>query len=344
MKKRAWCLWGFVALCAAWGCTSLEAPNAGASVAGTGGSLGTGAGGAGGNHSTADGDVCPSTCPEAFSSTCLELVDNGGASQFTLRMADLFIKAPPSLKKGLVQGVVRNGATLNFPRCYLDGGGTFSWLLRFDTVSGKLTTGGARPAADPTKGYSFVDETLVQGGKSFKIAPITANAPILGGAFAIIVGQDLIMPVYLDILATKAVLLPLRDVKLSGTLSPHNNCVGKLNPKFLEQSMSCFPDTMSPAFLGADGKIDSDGAIDAYLVLEDADAVDVEAVGQSLCVILSGDAATYGDGASPIARCKRDAGMKILFQGDWCGATNNASCTDSVRFAAGFSASAVKGN
>jgi hypothetical protein len=344
MKKRAWGLWGVVTLGAAWGCASTAAPGASASVAGTGGSLGTGAGGAGGNPSTADGDVCPSTCPEAASSTCLELVDNSGASQFTLRMADLLIKAPPSLKKGLVQGVLRNGVTMNFPSCYLDGGGTFSWLLRFDTVSGKLTTGGARPVDDPTKGYSFVDETLVQGGKSFKIAPFSASAPIQGGAFAITAGHDLILPVYLDILATKAVLLPLRDVKLTGTLSPHNNCVGKLNPKFLEQSMSCWPDTMSPAFLGADGTIDSDGAIDAYLLLEDADAVDVEAVGQSLCVILSGDAGTYGDGASPIARCKRDAGMKILFQGDWCGASNDASCTDAVRFAAGFSASAVKGN
>lgn len=344
MLKSSLRVWGFVALCAAWGCTSPAAPSADASAAGTGGSLGTGSGGAGGNPSTGAGDSCPLTCPQAASSTCLELVDNGGASQFTLRMADLFIKAPSSLTKGLVQGVFQDGVRMNFSSCHLDGGGTFSWLLRFDTVSGKLTTGGAKPAADPTKGYSFVDETLVQGGKSFKIAPFTANAPILGGAFAIVMGQDLIMPIYLDIPATKAVLLPLRDVELTGTLSPHNNCIGKLDPKFFDLASSCFSDGLNPAFLGADGKLDSDGAINAYVRLEDADAVDVEAVGQSLCVILSGDAATYGDGASPIARCKRDAGMKILFQGDWCGATNNASCTDSVRFAAGFSASAVKGN
>jgi hypothetical protein len=282
-------------------------------------------------------------CPEAVSSTCLELVDNGSASLFTLRMAHLNITAPTALTKGLVKGVIGNGVTPSLPRCELDGGGTFSWLLQFDTVSGKLRTGGAKPVDDPTKGYSFVDETVMVGGKSFKIAPATADAPIQGGAFAITTGHDVILPVYLDLLATSAVLLPLHDLKLTGRLSPHNNCIGKLSPKFFEQLGSCFPELKSPSFLGADGTIDSDGTIDAYFVLEEADTIDLEAVGQSLCVILSGDAATYGDGASPMAHCKRDAGAKILFQGDWCGATNNASCKDSVRFQAGFSASAIKG-
>jgi hypothetical protein len=72
------------------------------------------------------------------------------------------------------------------------------------------------------------------------------------------------------------------------------------------------------------------------------DTVLVDAVGQSLCVILSGDAATYGDAGTP-AKCKRTSG-KINFQGDWCAATNNMACTDSARLSASFSASGVKAN
>jgi hypothetical protein len=44
------------------------------------------------------------------------------------------------------------------------------------------------------------------------------------------------------------------------------------------------------------------------------------------------------------AKCKRDAGGKIMFQGDWCQATDSASCKDSVKLKANFAASAVKLN
>ena len=77
-------------------------------------------------------------------------------------------------------------------------------------------------------------------------------------------------------------------------------------------------------------------------MLEEADTVVVDAIGQSLCVILSGDAATYGDGGTP-TKCKRTNG-KINFQGDWCAASNNMACTDSAHLTANFSASGVKAN
>jgi hypothetical protein len=70
----------------------------------------------------------------------------------------------------------------------------------------------------------------------------------------------------------------------------------------------------------------------------------IESLSQSLCVLLSGNAAMYGDMGSP-NKCKRDADMKIVFKGDWCEATNmaaDATCTDSAKLGAQFAASAVK--
>jgi hypothetical protein len=257
-------------------------------------------------------------------------------------MSDLQLTAPPSLTKGLVKGVVQNGVTMNLASCNLNGSGTFSWLLQFDTVSGTLTTGGAKPAQDPTQGYAFVNQTILQGGKSFTIAPIVVPAPINGGAFATSMGKSVILPIYLDLAASAVILLPLHEAKLAGTLSADKSCIGKYNAAGLDPAGGCLPDNTTPAFIGADGKGDSDGHLDGYVPLEEADTVIIDAIGQSLCVVLSGDAATYGDGGTP-AKCKRTNG-KINFQGDWCAASNDMACTDSAHLTANFSASGVKAN
>ena len=295
--------------------------------------------------SSGGGDPCSpgASCPQV-ASECISLVDNSAAKQFMLRMASLTLTAPPSLTKGLVKGVVQNSVVMNLAGCNLNGGGTFSWLLQFDTATATLKAGGGTPADDPTKGYSFVDKTITQGGKDFTIAPFTANAPIGNdGAFATTTGGNaIIIPIYLDLKATAAILLPLHEAKLTGTLSANNNCIGAYNSKGLDPASGCIDDETTPLFVGKDGKANSDGKLDAYITLEEADTVIVDAVGQSLCVILSGDAAAYGDGAVP-AKCKRTA-AKIDFPGDWCDQTNDTSCGDSVRFAAGFSASAVAAN
>lgn len=305
---------------------------------GSGGSAATSS--ATGNNTTSGGDPCspPKVCPQVASSKCIALEDNSAAKSFTLRMANLTLTAPPSLTKGLVKGVVSNGVTMNLASCNLNGGGTFSWLLQFDTATGTLKTGGATPANDPTKGYTFVNKTI----NGFQIAPFTAMAPIgKDGSFAITKGQDVTVPVYLKLDASSAVLLPLKAAKLSGKVSADKNCIGEYNSKGLDPAGSCVDDATTPLFIGADGKANSDGKLDGYITLEQADTVIVDAVGQSLCVILSGDAATYGNGATP-SLCKRDAAMKITFKGDWCDATDDNTCKDSARLTANFSASAVK--
>jgi hypothetical protein len=313
----------------------------------------TGAGGSGstGSNTTSGGtDPCSppvsASCPQVASSACIALVDNSAAKQFTLRMADLTLTAPPSLiASTAIKGIIQNAVTMKLDGCNLSGGGTFSWLLQFDTATGKLTTGGAKPADDPTKGYSFVNEMITQNGTAFKIAPITADAAIKNGDFAIAMGQDVIVPIYLDAAAAGVVLLPLHAAKLSGKVSADNNCIGKYNSAGLDPAGGCVADDTHPAFIGtSDGKANSDGSLDGYITLEEADNVIIDVLKQSLCVVLSGDGTTYGDQGTPIEKCKRDAGNKIVLQGDWCSTTNDASCKDAMRLTANFSASAVKAN
>lgn len=309
----------------------------GTTTANTGGSSSTSTGDATtGTGSSSDPCSPGASCPGS-KSECLALADYTGQDTFTLRMADLTLTAPPPLTTGLVSTVVKNGVTINLPECNLAGGGTFSWLLQFDKKTGKLKAGGAKPSSTPADGYTFVNETVA----GFPIAPFETDAPIMDGKFAMAMGADLTVPVYLDLDAMGVVLLPLHAAKLSGTVSEDGNCIGKYNSKGLQPGDNCAATKDIPAYVGADGKADSDGTLDGFITLEEADTVVVSAIHQSLCVILSGDATQYGDGAAE-AKCKRDAGGKIVFQGDWCAASNDAACKDAVKLQAKFAASAVK--
>lgn len=293
--------------------------------------------------STGSGTTDPcspgASCPGA-KSECLALADYTAKPQFTLRMADLTLTAPPTLSTGPVATIVKNGVTLNMNECNLAGGGTFSWLLQFDTATGKLKAGGAKPTKTPVDGYAFVNEMI----SGFPIAPLETDAPIKDGKFAMATGANLTVPIYLDINATSVVLLPLHEAKLSGTISADNNCIGKYNSKGLKPADNCTPSPDVPAFVGADGKADSDGTLDGFITLDEADQVVVDALKQSLCVILSGNSTMYGDGGTPTNKCKRDPANKIVFEGDWCAASNDTACKDSVKLKANFAASAVKVN
>jgi hypothetical protein len=294
--------------------------------------------------STGSGNTDPcapsASCPGA-KSECLALTDYTAKPQFTLRMADLTLTAPPALSSGPVASIVKGGVTMNLNECNLTGNGTFSWLLQFDTATGKLKAGGAKPTKTPVDGYAFVNE-MVSG---FPIAPFETDVKVgADGKFAMATGANLTVPIYLDITAATVVLLPLHEAKLSGTISADNNCIGKYNSKGLKPADNCTPSPDVPAFVGDDGKADSDGTLDGFITLDEADQVVVEATKQSLCVILSGNSTMYGDGGTPTNKCKRDPAGKILFEGDWCAASNDTACKDSVKLKANFAASAVKLN
>lgn len=280
--------------------------------------------------SSSSGDTCAPPC-ESADPECVALVDNASLATFGLRMSALVVTKPAALATGLVRKVFADAITPSNPGCFLHGPGTFNWLLRFDTTAGTIETGGAKPVADPSEGYSFVDE-VVNGVHIQPVVTMAKPDPDTG-AFSTATGADLTMPIYLDVAATSVLLLPFHGARFTaGTLSKSKNCIGKS----LLPAATCWPDEDTSFVTGA--------SFDAVISLEDADAIIVSQLMESLCVLLSGDSATYGvKNADGITVCKRDGGSKIVLQGDACTAAGQA-CTDAVGFAADYAASSVRIN
>jgi hypothetical protein len=154
-----------------------------------------------------------------------------------------------------------------------------------------------------------------------------------GGAFSTTGPANVILPVYMDAAGSSALFtLPLEQLSISGTLSADQDCIGTYNAAGLDPNNSCLPDSTTPEFLDA-------GTVSAVIVLEEADSVVIPVLQESLCALLGGQDAS--DGAQPVAHCKRDAGGKIVFQGDACSQAGG-NCTDALSFDGGFSASAIK--
>lgn len=309
-----------------------------ASLAGCGGDDSS-ASGSEASGTTSGGDPnCELTNPVCTSvpSECVALKDNSSQTKFGLRMAQLTVTKPDVLSSGLVAKLVAEGVSMNLPQCNLNGTGTFSWLIQFDTMTGKALTGGASPQTDPTKGYCFLDIMV----DAFHIQPIEVDSNLADGKFSADVG-DLIVPIFIGSdPSAKPITLPLHKARLyDGTLSADNNCIGQHNAAGLDPNNLCLPDEDHPAFING-------AKLDGFITIEEADQVIVTDAGnQSLCVILSGDPGMYGTGASPNV-CKRDAGTnEILLKGDWCAATNaaaDATCMDAFALGAEFAANAVE--
>ena len=295
---------------------------------------GNGGGTSGG--SCKPGDGCPTVQSE-----CLGLVDNAAQTKFALRISHLSLSAPPALANDtVVTGLLNNGIAVNLASCMADAGfpifaaaassgdataGAFSWILQFDTTTGKLTTGGAYPENDPAAGYCFVNENI----NGFDIAPFEVDAPLAGGKFATSEGKDVVVPIYSDRMKTSVILLPLRGVNIhDAAVSADNECIGKFNSDGLRAGNNCLAEDGIPQFI--------DGAtLDGFVELEQADKVEIKELGgKTLCALLAAEAGP---------KCARDAG-KIAFKGDWCSTTNAAAdgtCSDAMRLAATFAASAA---
>lgn len=299
----------------------------------------TGAGGSGGSGPVFPCSPDPSTCPEA-ASPCLALAPAPVAGPVTLRVSQLEILRPTGLYGAGVNDFFFAGVTLDLPRCKLAGLGTFSWLFQIDTTQGLLRAGGAKPVSDASLGYAFVDETIDAGNGPLHIAPVELPLTFAGASETFSAKGDapLYLPFYFDADATQVVVLPLRALHVSGTLSSDHRCIGAYAPESLELSNDCLGDRDHHGYVNG-------GTIEAYLLLEEADTLIAGPFGQSLCVLLTGDAEQWGDGKTPVAHCARDEKGKILFPGDWCSTTNAAKgngCSDALQLLASFAAGAVK--
>jgi hypothetical protein len=284
-----------------------------------------------GGGATQTEEGCAQTEAACSVGGCVALKDNTGLEKFGLRMSQLTVTAPEALTNQTVRQIVGQGVLLNLESCRLTGKGTFNWLFEIDMAAGMVRTGGALPRQDPRAGgYCFLDE---QEG-TFQIKPVMVPFTNADGVLSADVG-DLLVPIYDEITPTGApILLPLKAAKVEGfTLSADNNCVGTYNAEGLLPADRCLSSVDVPAFV--------DGAsLDAHILLEEADEVVVEDLGQSLCVLLGGSASS--DGASPVAHCKRDAQGMIELKGDYCSTTGaSGGCQDAFRLSATFAASAI---
>jgi hypothetical protein len=324
---------GIVGVGSLAGCGGSNGDTGGAGGSGAGTGTGTSTGGSTG---TSMGAACAlgASC-KAVDKDCAGLVDNSGKTQFGLRMSELDVAKPTVLTTGFVAMTISGAVQPSEADCNLAGSGTFSWLIQFDTTAGTMKTGGAKPVTDPTMGYSFVDEMVTQGSNTFHIQPVTFNVtPDASGNFSIMTGTDLFVPIYLTPDATSVVILPLKQARLSmGQLSKSQNCIGSYNAAGLDPTNMCLPDAMHPSFV-------TGGQLDGIITLEDADGVIVSALGESLCVLLSGD--TGMKNSAGVTVCTRDSNGKITAMGDSC--STGSGCTDAFALSAKFAASSVQIN
>jgi hypothetical protein len=277
----------------------------------------------------------------AVDKTCVGLTDNRGLTQFGLRMSEIDLTSPSSLARGVVGANIAGAAGLTSPECNQEGNGEFNWLLQFDTSAMTLKTGGAKPVADPTLGFYFDDETLTEGSASFSVQPVTyaGVAPDGSGHFSTS-GQSLLMPIFLDLVGSRNILLPMQQVSFTGTVSASKNCIGTYNAAGLDPTNNCQP-SASPA---VPGFLDA-GKFSGFITLEDADKVIVAQLQESLCVLFSGNPTTYGTVHGSETVCARDGSNQIVFRGDWCSTTNAAAtvtCADALQIAGNFAASSVE--
>lgn len=283
------------------------------------------------------GAPAPSCPPSALCDAgpvCLSLEDYDDKQIFNLRMSRFTFTAPKALAEDHhVQNAVVGGVTPNLPGCGVNGPATFSWIMQFNMSASTLQTGIAKLVTDPTEGYTFINEPMMQGGTTYPIGPVAFHDVDLSsdGSFSVKEGLDLNVPIYLDSTGTNFVIIPLHKARMfAGRVAPDHNCIGHYNAEGLDPAKGCAGDISHPLFIAG-------AKVDGYITLEEADTIVSTSFGISLCFFLTGK----GDGGAPV-KCARSNGA-IVAEGDWCSATNDgASCTDAVRLAADFAASAVR--
>jgi hypothetical protein len=289
---------------------------------------------------TAASPACPTTPCTPFSTTssCLAMADNTGQTVANLRIRKLNVTAPPALATHFVQtGVIDQGVNLD-DFCGEPGTGSFSWLVQFNTTTNQITTGGAPPTDDPfDAGYCFVRQNI--GG--LPVAPITVNmTKQADGTYNSDVIPKLYVPIYVNGQVDNVIVLPLTQSKVIGvTISENNNCIGSFNPNGVGS-----PTGSPPTCLDQDDSLCerwfTAGSLGGFITLKEAEGVNVEELGKSLCVLLTGGVDTVNGGKD----CPTDANGNVTgVTGNFCSTTDSpGGCADSYWLAATFAASAAK--
>ncbi len=312
-------------------CSSDEAP------AGTGGSGGGTAG-----SCKSESAECYVAGPDGTGNECMAKADFSGATRTQLRMASHQVTSPTTLAAPFMQdAIITKKSSLYEPNCFLDGTGQFNLLLDIDRTAQTLTLAGGVPQAlvGPSSGGTcfakFTDPT-----SGLEVEPVTGPLTIgADGAFSASL-VTFVMPIYLEdsVDPAQAVLVPLHEVTVTGTLAEHNNCIGRYAPERGDPGILC--QANQGEFMW-----EPSGRYEGYITVEEADDVFVFSLNQSLCVVLAGDT-TLWKGPSPDLNCKTSQGFIEnggLPKGDWCSTTNSAGgCQDSWRLVIDYAAQAIE--
>lgn len=314
---------------------------------GSGGSGASGGGGGTGGAGGAPGPCTPTAgeCyvagPSGPGHECLAKADNTGAAKWQGRLTSILVKAPAALAGEFIQtNVIDKGISLNQPdTCFESGDGTFTWLYEIDPTTKIMKTGGSLPVTDPKAGGCFVSLP----GAAVPVAPIevpvTVDADSQGFSAKDI---DVNVPIFLSPTDIKnPIILPLNKVALSAKFNDGtHNCVGKFNGDELDPINSCMPDTKS---IPPQRSWTTAGTLKGFITPEQADAVMLDQLKVTLCVVLA-----PAEWKGPNGDCKSsDKWIKgERPPGDWCSATNDASCAvkDAWLLEGDFSAAGFKIN
>ena len=279
--------------------------------------------------------ACPTT-PCTQGSPCLAMADNGTNTVQDFRFRKLNVTAPHALAQPFVQtGVIDQGVNLK-SFCGEGGDGSFSWLVEFDTVNKKVTTGGAPPVDDPFgTGYCFVNATLT----GHNVAPVTVNMTQgQDGSWESDVIPKLFVPIYVHGDPNNVVVLPLTQSKVLGVTITGGNCIGSYNQDGVlspQADNTCLDKDPSSC-----QRWHTAGALGGYITLKEAETVNVVDLGKTLCVLLTGGVSTTNGGKN----CATDSSGNVTgVTGDFCSTTDSpGGCGDSYWLAATFAASAAK--
>jgi hypothetical protein len=276
--------------------------------------------------------ACPTT-PCNGSSACLAIADNTGKTTQDFRIRKLNVTAPTALALRFIQaGVIDKG--INLKGCGEGGDGSFSWLIRMDTTSNKVTTGGAPPTDDPFgTGYCFVNATL----SGLAVKPVTINVTQQAdGSYTSDVIDKLYVPIYVHGDPANVVVLPLSKSKVQGVTIKDSNCIGQYNPTGVgspDPTGICLDQDPSSC-----QRWHTAGSLGGFITLKEAEAVQVVDLGKTLCVLLTGGSSTTNGGKD----CATDANGNVTAKGDFCSTTDSpGGCQDSFWLAATFAASAA---
>lgn len=325
-------------------CSSSDSADPGGS-GGSGGTGGTGgSGGSGGSDGSTDGGslgACFGTDPACGigNSPCYAMTDNAGQTTQSFRIHQIVAQAPPALK-GLQTLVLSPNVPLKLDACNLYGKGRINWLFSYDTTAQKLTIGGGPPMPDASKakdGTCMLDIDDTAAGIHMKPGTVDATVAADGTVTASSL-DEIALPIYLDDAGASVVYLPVRKLHLENLkVTDGGNCMGHFRGDELPTDTCVAP---AGEYAWTTG-----GVIKGTITVEDSDKVFVKDLSESLCVLLSGDPTTYGDGDVGNVHCKKDGAGKPTLKGDWDLATDAAVAAgtgDSFQLVADFAAGAFK--